>query len=358
MKKVWDFDYNYMQRVVDKGEKLLRKDDISKEDKIEIKYTIESFKLFINGIYDDEGIYKTKNYSFEQLKHKVLYKMNREYNMLGDDFINNVLELDNILFDFSKETYPLYKLKSMDELSKESLYLYKKYLPFYYDTAKKIINNPNGLIKSSSGIFSSYCLMSNYLDEPFLLIDPREDPYVFSHELEHAVEFKLKFNTNTLYHELGPMVVEKLYIEEMALNKEDGVTNAFISRIEDTENLLDIITFYFKAMKEFKTLNFRNITDEKFLNVMLDNYFITDNYTELQESVLDIDIMSILTYIVSYFKSIEIYNKFKEEVEVGYQSLERLLTVENINFKINDKRLEEYENHFKYVKNIEKTLKK
>lgn len=361
----WNFDTEYILELIERGEKLLRDEHVSKYRKKKYYTSVRLLKNLLVDDCEETDEYDTnKNYNFEQLKHKILVRMRYEHEFYGRNFLNSLIKLwESEILEEAAIPLSHQRKFNMDEISYHILNVYKKYSDILYKHAKSIINSPYNQIKGSNDIYTSSCVSVSLERKSFLIIDIDDLTNTFIHELQHGIEYNLSLPIHEFYLELGPMVFEKLYCDEVDKCDNLGAWYENLERMNDIFLCLSYIAPYIKVMYEFSERNF-DVDDETFINTFIKHDLLDDDVCfetlteELKTDIYCFNIVDYIKYIVSYFKSIDIYEKIKVDSECGINELFHCLGQEYIDFSITDQDIDRYKKHIENYKDEQKRLTK
>ena len=210
MEKKWEFDKEYLKNIINELTYILKHNKLPKQDKEILKTELFFFKKALKGHYWKNQMENIPSISFESLKMNVLAKMKRDYNILGDCFIHWVLnDCDNIFEN--KKLKNISISKSIDEMIEDTLIIYNTYSKIFYEKAKFIYEHSCPLIQEVvHKKNTSFCVYSNHLQLPFLIIVKNEAPYILIHETQHCIENMLHRNSPFYFKELGPILFETI----------------------------------------------------------------------------------------------------------------------------------------------------
>jgi len=145
---------------------------------------------------------------------------------------------------------------------------------------------------------------------------------MFNHEVQHAIEILHKYLANPLYSELGPILYEMLFNEELYKSRGYLQSGDCSFRIEEAMYLLEIVCSYFQVLLSFKEKNFDVSTDE-FLKTFeeIEEIEPTLLVDYLKEEIANDNIVSDMSYLFSFLKAIEL----REEKIKSYSKQPELL---------------------------------
>ena len=314
MSNIYSLDEQFLKDTIKKGQKLLLNPNTSKKRKKYIKDSIKTFERFLEGDYDlyPEDIPQPKN--INSLKNQLLQNMRFAYTHLGEDAITSMIFLSETDIFYIPTDYEETEL-SMEEQVSLTLKNYKKVSPSYYAIAKQIIEskNPPQIQETEYLSDSSYVHECSISTLPFLIIDTMDAPWIFNHEMQHAIETYKRYKTNLFYTELGSQFMEISFLEQ--LYQQQGYINAldYASRITDTYDNLQTIKQYLEMILLFSKKNFQISTDE-FIETLSDTSLVDEEtlYYSLLAEYIDTDINPTIYYTISYLKAIELYGQTKQ----------------------------------------------
>lgn len=309
MRDIYEFDEQFLKETIKKGEKLLADQTLSKKRRGDIEDSIKTFQNFLNEDYElyPKEVPSPKN--IHSLKNQLLQNMRFCYNHLGEDAITWMLYLaDSDVFTIPTN-YDETEL-SMDEQVSLTLRNYEKVSPAYLHLAQKIIGstNPPQIHEADYLGDSSYvhdCAISHL---PFIIIDTADAPWIFNHEIQHAIESLKRYKTNLFYTELGSQFMELPFLER--IYEYQGFVNSedYASRVVETQDRLTDLKPYLQTILLFAKKDFIIPTDE-FIETFADTEDLDEEmvYYNLLAEYIDTDKNPDIYYTISYLKAIELY---------------------------------------------------
>lgn len=349
--KEWEFNKDDLEKFIKNGEELLKK-ELTKKEKEEILYEINMLKSFLKGNYDyieedeynDVILYKAKN--------KYLNEMKRLYKQLGKKTIQWFisLERDQIFFNNSnleKITLPIdvqkeYTLKNYEKYSKNSLIVAKQILsPF-----------PTNQIQICEELEdTSISRHFRIADMTLIVINPDEGAAILNHELQHAIETTIGYNTHYFYRELGSIFYEILYNNQIYNDKSILPTE----RLEDFDIEIEILSEYFQLMLEFAKYDFK-VNTKEFKSIIIKKLnVIPDEFDDWLNEELEYDYEDNIKYIFSHLKAIELVSLVNTKQDT-LDLLENYINTNKFIFEADYKKFKQYESYMNDVK--EKILKR
>lgn len=356
-KDKWSFDKEYLRMVIAEGNRKLEKGSLSREERKSIKFDIETFNGFIMDNYESlEYSRKRVPKSIDRLKNYILRKMARQYKLLGEDLINWILDLaeSEIFIDDFSQNMENTKLP-LDEIADLTIKNYEKNSIKYLRYAREIILDDTVKQIQLVDSVGSHCHHDDITNKSYILYDIEEPTCLLSHEVQHAIERLLQYPTNILYCELGSILFELLFNDELYKAKGYLHEGDFAYRITDSVDFLDSLYDYFQIMLFFASKNF-DVSTEEFLDAFLTIGEINPDLLEdyLREEIASDERVEDMNYLFSYLKAIEVReimnlkNK-KEEV------LETYLKRRNFHFS---KPKDEFRLYERYVGEMKQKVRK
>lgn len=325
-KDKWSFDKNYLRTVIIEGKRKLESNALSREECKSIKFDIETFERFIMDDYESLDYGKKRiPKNIDRLKDYILRRMARQYKILGEGLINWILDLAEaeIFVDDFSEDMKSTEL-SLEEISELTIKNYERNSDKFLPYVKRILLDDS--IKQIQLVNSvgSRCHHDDITGETYILYDVTEPTCVLNHEVQHAIERLLKYPTNILYCELGSIVYELLFNDELYKLKGDLQEGDFAYRITDTDDYFDSLYGYFQILLLFARKNF-DVTTKEFLDAFLTIEEINPDLLEdyLREEIASDEKAEDMNYLFSFLKAIEIREKMllkpqKEELLESY----------------------------------------
>lgn len=311
----WKFDEEYLKSLLERSKKRLETTPLSSRKRKNLETDIRLFEQFLTNQYegiDVKHLPLPKN--IDDLKDKILKKMHKCYKTLGEPAIDWALSLDEDQFFYGFGSMEETEL-GIEDQAQLTIANYKKISPVFYKTSKQMLY-PSGPSKIHIADFldcSSYSHHVEITDEPILIVDPYEAPWIFNHELQHAVEELLGYKTNYYYQELGSHYVEPHFLERLYEQQGFIRDHDYKKRLQDTSDSISETENYLLVLKLFAQTDFKVSTDD-FLSIL-------SEYEEVPKEVLSYhtiatyygeDEQSSLMYLFSYLKAIELYEESRE----------------------------------------------
>ena len=128
----------------------------------------------------------------------------------------------------------------------------------------------------------SYCHYDYITKKSYILVNMLDAPCIFNHEVEHAIEEYFRYPTNNLYDELGAILNEMLFNEEIYKLNGRLEFGDYDFRTDETSYLLNSVYDYFKILLIFADKNFNISTNE-----------LIDTFLKFENT----DKMSVLEYL-------------------------------------------------------------
>ena len=303
------FDKAFLLKYVQMWTEALKCDNLSDSEKQILRYEKAVFNKFLRGDFNILDGYVGHYKSIENLKRYTLMKMQYEYNTIGSDVVDYILDLNqanlfcsvgtprpNVPFEVQQE----YTLKNYEKNCKRFLKYAERV--FY----SKITSQIQCVRRLDC---SSFCHYSELLDLPFLVINPKETSYILNHEIQHAIDYMLKYQTtNNYYSELLPIYFELLFDDLLFDDK--GICD-YDCRLDEMNSLILDVCEYLRAMKEFASLEFK-VSLEEFKQIIMNCFSIDESLLIdcLNDIVVSDDFDGNFMYLISYIKAIELRNDF------------------------------------------------
>ena len=356
----WNFDLDYLNYVVKKGNIMLQDKKLTNKTKKLITDDIKMFEGFINNCYDlpsEEGKYDD-SYSFSKLKRIFLKEAFNHYNFLGDDLIDFIINLSEEQI-FNDDWCFYSNILPFDKQVELTLETYSSVSSKLYNLAKKII-----LDESVSQIqvvndldASSYCHYSDIVKLPFLIVDPDETNNLFNHEIQHAIEDVLKLKVPSVFLELGSITLELLFNDTLFLKQNYLCIDDYNDRIEELSFHLKELHDYFKLLKKLKIYNF-DVNNKEFINLLVSNVCVNveDIKYYLIEKLNDCDYDLYMCYAFSCLKAIELREKINNS-KCDILELLNSYYVKHFDFRIPKDKYKVYERYVDEMKQKTKRIK-
>ena len=346
----WNFIKKDLEKFIKNGENLLQQ-NLSKIAKQEIKYEIKLLKRYINDNYSwiEE---KYNNVSFSKAKEYYLKFMKKIYKELGEKTIKWFISLEQegiflssvnnrgiiLPIDVQKE----YTLKNYERYSKVSLNVAKQ---IFSPLPTNQIQVCEELDDTSSSRFFRIA------DMPLIIINPDEGAAILNHEVEHAVESTISYNTHFFYKELGSIFYEILFNNSIYHDKSILPTE----RLEDFDLDIEILSDFFKLILEFAKRDFI-VTDNEFKNICIKKLdVIPEEIEEWLDEEVEYDYEGMIQYTFSHLKAIELIRLVNKKTDT-LELLEKYINTNKFIFETDIKKFKIYEEYIEEVK--EKTLKR
>lgn len=338
-KDKWSFDKVYLSDAIAKGKEALASNKLSRRMKQHIRIDIETFERFIQ---DDFEFKSSSSYKvslpndIDKLKEYILSRMSKQYKMLGESLIKWVIDLSDarIFKDTYSRSWDITEIP-LEEQVELIIKNYENNSTKFLESAKKIILEPTVKQIQVLDFCDPYCHYDAITQNSYLIIDTSETACLFNHEVQHAVENQLRYNTNRLYWELGPIYYEMLFNEELYKSKGSIKVGDYAFRLDDAIYLLDVLYGYLKILLLFAEKNF-NISTKEFLNTFQTTKKIRPNLLDfyLREEVANDDLFEDMKYIFSILKAIELREKRINSATNQQEVLESYLKRKRFQFQI------------------------
>ena len=325
MKQSWKFDKDFLEEIIETGQEMLKKDDIPVEKKDLITATVLKFSEFLSALnnnYVDPELNNDFDLDMNSIKNRFLAKAKKDYEKYCDEFIDFIIAFDEECTELTFDDEIYQTDDTPERIVENSLNIYKEFFPDFYETAKDIIDCPLSLINfSKNGVIESQCYYERFLELPFMHVGEYDkNPTTFIHELQHGVEWLQKYDSDIYFKELGSILMETLYIDKMAERGEDNASLLYFERIKVAEQYLRYLANYFRILVRLNAVDY-NIDSNEFLNLLCINEDIAD-FTYM----LNIDCDECLTYLMSFWKSLEIRQSLYRDKKFGAYKLNKTLT--------------------------------
>lgn len=307
MENKWQFDREFMLKAVWYGQSLLCKPNISTRNKREIKMSVNILTSLMEKNYEfANNVTPRITSDLEKLKRIALNKMRLIYKLLGVDLIKWLLDL-TVLGIFDVDTELKKEKTNLDfdtqvDLTKENYSIHSKK---YLEVAEEIIANSQiELAGENDFSFSIYEALTNL---SFVVVNPNEYPWVFNHEIQHAIEDMCLYQTPDMYDELGPQYFEMLFLDNLYDKQGYLLTGDYISKMEDAKYFLDVLYGYLNCILVFKNSGF-DVSLDNFINTIIECYEV-DGETAveiLKTELVPNEPIKDMNYLFSYLKAIEL----------------------------------------------------
>lgn len=283
------------------------------------------------------------------IKEIFLNMMKKDYNELGESFLKYIIELDRLNIFRCDMLEPIYK-NNIDKVADITLEVYSKYSNLLYKNAKDVLDNKCVLVVENIDS-KSYMTFLNCINKPICVVDKSDNPNTLIHEVEHAIEAKLRYRIPEDYDELGAITFETLFIDELVDKKIKGTEALYYDRIRESIDFHKDLVNYYMAILYAKRKNFK-ITNSEFIIMMTEIMNIEKkNIISYSNDLFFQDLFNQeLLYFLSFIKSIEIRNMILNDKKLGLKYLRECLNGKDLSFN-------EKEN-FNYVKQYIKEIKK
>lgn len=343
----WKFNEQLLQETICIGKYYLEHNDLTSQEKAEIKSDISRFKRFINGDFETTSTYR--HLSLPMIKKSVLASMKKYRRLFNREFREWLINLQQSNIFRYGQYIPRFKL-SIDTMADETLTLYGNQAPHFFLQAEALLSEKISLIHYTKTDSSSFCFYSSLLDLPMIIINSKDDASVLTHEIQHGIEYLKDIPTHIFYHELGPIYFELIFSDQTFKSYGKKALATPLERIQDTEDFLKILKVYVYCLSVFEKFDF-DIDDELFLNTFSD---ISGIYGEellelLTEEFTNPEISESLGYLFSFLKAIEIRDMLKQNDLNGILIFNQLLFSKKFKF-VPPPTLEPYKRFVKEMK--------
>lgn len=328
MKRIWEFNNEFLESKIIEGEKLLQNPNISEEQKIHIGFMISNF----NDYLGEWTLFKSGPKLEVPLSEKckqLSEKLNRDLKKLNLNYWNAMYSLcERGIAEKIKEPKILESSFSGDEIVTNALEFYRNFDRLFYSASKDIINNPNSLINLTyDKSIEDHCFKCDYLGLPFInvQIDNDASKVWFVHELQHGVDYLLYKNIPYFFSELSSMFLETIYIDEMT---EKQKYNYYLHRLKDNFEQMNLLYEYINVLHLFIENNY-NINSKnvyKILNCQSEQGAINKCSMLLSDNFLEI-----FQYILSFTMSLELRESYYNNKKGSLKKLKGRLAGNNIN---------------------------
>lgn len=354
----WQFDKKNLEQIIRQGYILLENPEISRNQRNDIITDINTFTSFLYDEYENQTEFIPKPpKDIERLKRYTLSRMKKQYQSLGTSLINWIMDLYNTdIFQF--ENAEQKNNMGIDEQAELTLENYSKNSKKTYKPALKLIKNTKTpQIQQVLSLYSSsYCYHNSITNKPYLIINPTTDPWIFNHEVEHAVETTTQKYIHPLYPELGPIFFELLfndilYNHQGFLNKGD-----YSERITECRYELNSLYRYLYAMQVFAKDSFV-VSTEKFKQTFMEITGISEENicTYIREEAVPSDKEEDLQYLLAYLKGIELRERARSKKEDCSDLLSTYLNSQTLNFTPTPEKFNIYKAYVNEMKSKTKT---
>ena len=244
----------------------------------------------------------------------------------------------------------------MEEQVELTIKNYERNAPKFLVPAKEIILGESIRQIQLVDECSSYCHHDSITGQSYILINSTDAPCFFNHEVQHAIEVSLNYSTSPLYYELGPILCEMLFNEELYKLKGHLENGDFDFRLDDAVTLLKCINDYFKVLVSFAKKDFYISTNEfltKFQSVKEIELNSLDEY--LREEIANGEIIDDMNYLFSFLKAVELREKRMNSNDSQSELLEHHIKKKSFCFWIPQDGYRPYE---RYIEEMNQKVKK
>lgn len=359
-KKNWTFDNLFLIDTIATGKEKLKSNKLSRRKRQSIRIDIETFERYIANNYElqPSPSYKlTIPKDINKLKDYILIRMKKQYEIIGPDLIKWIIKLseENI---FKESSYLICTKEqlSIDEKAELTIKNYEKNSNMFLEYAKKIILDES--IKQIQEVkdCGSYCHHDSITGQSYIIVDSTEEACIFNHEVQHAIEVLLKYRTNMLYHELGPIYHEMLFNEELYWIKGELDNAEFEFRIDEANYLLEELSEYFKILLILEKNNFDTTTDDflkLFTKIKKLNPILVEEY--LKKEIAANEMVENMNYLFSFLKAIELREKKLNSNDNQSEIINSYIKRKSFYFPIPKDNFKPYE---RYVKEMHQKVRK
>lgn len=327
--KKWSFDKDYFRKVIDIGKNMLENKKLSRRERQSIRIDIEIFSRYI---LDDFELKNADCYNFstpkniDKLRDYILFKMKRQYDMLGEDTIRFIIELNEAgIFEETRGITDITKL-SMEEQVELIIKNYERNIPKFVKPASEIMLDNNVRQIQVIDDEDSYCHYDYITRKSYILVNMLDAPCIFNHEVEHAIEEHFNYSTHFLYDELGAILNEMLFNEEIYRLNGYLYEGDYDFRLDGSCYLLNSVYSYFKILLSFASKNF-NISTNELIDIFLKFKKIDEKYVleYLREDIATNYMEGNIGYLVSFLKAVELRELFINNSKDSFYILEHYL---------------------------------
>lgn len=355
----WSFDKDFLAAAITQGRIELESSNLSERARQSLRYDIGVFERFMWGDYElkNSNLYNVnlpKN--IDKLKDYILLKMSKQYKMLGEKFIRWIMNLsEERIFNDSALDCKTTEL-ALEQQVELIIKNYERNAPKFLIPAKEIILGESIRQIQLVDECSSYCHHDSITGQSYILINSTEAPCFFNHEVQHAIEVLLNYSTSPLYYELGPILYEMLFNEELYKLKGHLENGDFDFRIDDTATLLECVNDYFKVLISFAEKGFDVSTNEFITTFQSFKEMGLDSLEEyLREEIASGEILDDMNYVFSFLKAIELREKRMNSNNSQSELLEHHIKRKSFHFMIPQNGYKPYE---RYVEEMNQKVKK
>ena len=333
----FSFDKEDLRRNIELGKRKLQNNNLSRKMRQNIKIDIATFERFLKDDfeYKNDGCYEYSTPSnIDKLRDFILVKMQKQYNMLGYDIIKFIIELSEMrIFEENLATSNATML-AMDEQIELLFKNYEKNSPKFLLPAKEIILDEKVHQIQIIEDEDSYCHYDSISGRSYLLINNTDAPCIFNHEVEHAIEEYFKYHTNYIYDELGAILNEMLFNEEIFKYKGYLLEGDFDFRLDEFGYLLKSISEYFKVLLFFAGKNF-NVSTNEMIQAFVGSGVVSkkDIFEYLTEDIATNWVETQMGYLFSFLKALELRELFINSNTDSFYILERYLKSKKFVFR-------------------------
>lgn len=332
----WSFDKEYLKKVIELGKKRLENNNLSRRERQSTRIDIETFSRFMNNDFE----LKSDSYNFstpkniDKLSEYILFKMKRHYDILGEDTIRFIIDLyEECIFEEVRGISDITKL-SLEEQTELIIKNYERNIPKFVNPAKEILLDDS--VKQIQVIDEddSYCHYDSITNKSYILVNMLDAPCIFNHEVEHAVEEYYNYPTHFLYDELGAILNEMLFNEEIHRLNGYLCEGDYDFRLDEASYLLNSVYSYFKILLEFASKNF-NISTNELIDTFI-KYDITEENTILEylsEDIATNYMEGSMGYLFSFLRALELRELFINKNNDSFYIFEHYLKSKKFVFR-------------------------
>ena len=252
--------------------------------------------------------------------------MKKQYDILGEDTIRFIIALyEEEIFEETRGITDITKL-SMEEQIELIIKNYERNILKFVNPAKEILLDDR--VKQIQVIDEedSYCHYDSITNKSYILVNILDAPCIFNHEVEHAIEEYYNYSTHFLYDELGAILNEMLFNEEIYRLNGYLYEGDYDFRLDETDYLLKSVYNYFKIILLFAGKNFNISTDE-----LIDTFVKYEGTSKmlvleyLREDIATNWMEGNIGYLVSFLKAVELRELFINNNQDSFYILEHYL---------------------------------
>lgn len=358
MRDSWKFDETFLRDTIRKANKLLKTKNNNELEYDLIQTTIEQFEYYLSLLTKkQEDILNTTRFYYGTQVDMILKKFSKIGKIIPNNFMCWLHELSQEKTNISlSPSYSICTEQSMDIIAKNSLEVYRDYLPIFYKDAKKMVEHPQPLFHcDNNDEIESECFYSDFLNLPFILFNLKDGEESFIHELQHGIEFVRNLNTNLLYSELGPMVCNNIYVDNFYPYRKKQFICSYEREILDVNDYLFTLSSCYCILKELEDKCFLISANELFGLFQKYNFCYKDSLNDTFCDFITNDIFEDFTYLFSFLKSISVCEHIYEDLNYGIKDLYQCFNEHNFSFF--DSQRDMFDCYYRYVEQLKQKQK-